>query len=113
MNPTQRLKEVVTRLNPKQFARLLLFAESLAASSDVQSVGAFPEPLRERLRELTRRSEAEILNEAECAEYIALAEQLENADAARLEAAARLGQQENIPIAEALERLVLGALGRG
>lgn len=113
MNPTQRLEEVVTRLTPKQYARLLLFAESLAASHDVQSAGAFPEPLRERLRELTHRSEAEILSEAECAEYIALAEQLENADAGRLEAAARLAQQDNIPLAEALARLDLGANVRG
>lgn len=113
MNPTQRLEEVVTRLTPNQYARLLLFAESLAASSDVHAAGAFPEPLRERLRELTRRSEAEILTEPEYAEYIALAEQLENADAGRLEAAAKLAQQDNIPLAEALTRLDLEANGRG
>ena len=90
MNPAERLEEVVTRLTPEQYARLLLFAESLAASHDVQSARTFPEPLRQRLRELTSKSEVGTLSEAEGAEYMVLAEQLENADAARLEAAARL-----------------------
>lgn len=113
MNPAERLEEVVTRLTPEQYARLLLFAESLAASHDVPSAKTFAETLRERLRELTRKSEAETLSEAEGAEYIVLAEQLENADAARLEAAAKLSQQDSIPLAEALARLDAGANGRG
>ena len=113
MNTTQRLEEVVTRLTPEQYARLLFFAESLAASDDADSAKTFPDTLRQRLRELTRKSEAETLNEAEGAEYIVLAEQLENADAARLEAALKLSQQESIPLAEALAKLDLGANGRG
>ena len=113
MNPAQRLEEVVTRLTPDQYARLLLFAESLAASHEVQSGKTFPEPLRQRLRDLTSKSEAETLTEAECAEYIVLAEQLEDADAARLEAAARLSRQDSIPLGEALARLDSGAHGRG
>lgn len=113
MNPAERLEEVVTRLTPEQYARLLLFAESLAASHDVPSAKTFAETLRERLRELTRKSEVETLSEAEGAEYIVLAEQLENADAARLEAAAKLSQQDSIPLAEALARLDAGANGRG
>lgn len=113
MNPAERLEQVVTRLTPEQYARLLLFAESLAASHDVQSATTFPEPLRQRLRELTIRSEVEILNAAESAEYIALAEQLENADAARLEAAATLSQENKVPLAEALAQLDAGTAGRG
>ena len=113
MNPAERLEEVVTRLTPEQYARLLLFAESLAAAHEITSAKTFPAPLRQRLRELTRKSETETLSEAECAEYIVLAEQLENADAARLEAAARLSQQDGIPLAEALARLDAGANGRG
>jgi len=65
------------------------------------------------LRELTLKSEEETLNEGEGAEYIVLAEQLENADAARLEAALKLSQQESIPLAEALAKLDPGANGRG
>jgi hypothetical protein len=113
MNPAERLQEVVTRLTAEQYARLLLFAESLAASHDVHSAKTFPELLRERLRELTCKSEADTLSEAESAEYIVLAEQLEDADAARLEAAAKLSQQDSIPLAEALAKLDAGANGRG
>ncbi|SRR6266508_1560878 len=113
MNLAQRLEEVATRLTPEQCARLLLYAESLAAVNEDPSAKAFPESLRQRLRELTSRSEVEALSEAERAEYIILAEQLENADAARLEAAARLSQQDSIPLAEALARLDAGANGRG
>jgi len=113
MNPAERLAEVVTRLTPEQYARLLLFAETLAASQDVQSASRFPEPLRQRLRELTSKSEEDTLSEGESAEYVVLAEQLENADAARLEAATRLSRQERIPLAEALAQLDAGAAGRG
>jgi hypothetical protein len=81
MNPAETLEEVVTRLTPEKCARLL-FAESLAASHDVQSARNFAEPLRQRLREVTSKSEVETLSEAEGAEYVVLAEQLENADAA-------------------------------
>ena len=65
------------------------------------------------MRELTLTSEEETLNEGEGAEYIVLAEQLENADAARLEAALKLSHQDSIPIGEALAKLDLGANGRG
>ncbi len=117
MNQRQRLEEVVTRLTPEQYVRLLSFAESLAAELDAESVAAlpqrFPEPLRLRLRELTTRSEAETLNDAERAEYIVLAEQLERADAGRLAAAARLSERRNIPLAQALAELNAGASPRG
>ena len=46
MNTTQRLEEVVTRLTPEQYARLLFFAESLAASDDAESAKIFPNVLR-------------------------------------------------------------------
>ena len=112
MNPTQRLEEVVTRLTPEQYARLLFYAESLAAAHEDTSK-AFPETLRQRLRELTSKSETETLTVAERAEYIVLAEQLEDADAARLEAAARLSQEDSIPLAQALARLDAGVKGSG
>src|SRR5437899_10678670 len=95
MNTTQRLEEVVTRLTPEQYARLLFFAESLAASDEAESANIFPNALRQRLRELTLKSEKETLNEGEGAEYIVLAEQLENADAARLEAAPKRSHQDS------------------
>ena len=113
MIPIERLEDVVTRLTPDEYARVLLFAESLAASHEIESAVPFPEALHRRLRELALKSETETLTEAEYAEYIVLAEQLENADAARLEAAARLSQQQTISVAEALARVDAGADGRG
>lgn len=94
MNTTERLQEVATRLTPEQYARLLSFAETLASETESLDVDSpetlqknFPENLRLRLRELTAKSESETLTDAERAEYIALAEQLETADAKRLEGA--------------------------
>jgi len=46
MNTTQRFEEVVTRLTPEPYARLLFFAESLAASDDAESAKIFPNVLR-------------------------------------------------------------------
>jgi hypothetical protein len=112
MNQTQRLEEVVTRLTSEQYARLLSFAESLVAEtsqSDFQSTKTFSDGSRQRLRELTDKSESETLTESERAEYIALAEQRENADAARLQEAAQLSKQNNIPLTEALAQLDAGA----
>jgi len=113
MISTDRLDEVVTRLTPEEYARVVLFAKFLAASHEIGSNLSFPDALRERLRELMRRSEAENLTEAEYAEYSSLAELLENADAARLESAVRLSLQDNISIADALARVDARANGRG
>lgn len=115
MNPAQRLEEVITRLTPEQYDRLLLFAQALAAETaphDDWAIKLFPESLRQRLRELTRRSEAAQLTAAERLEFIVLAEQLENADAARLETAAIHAKVNNLPLAEALAQLDAGANGR-
>ncbi len=118
MNPTHRLEleEVVTRLTPEQVARVLSFAESLAAetaATDAAPAKNFAQPVRQRLRELTARSEAETLTEAERAEYITLAEQREAADAARLETATTFAKLHNIPLAQALAELDAGANERG
>jgi hypothetical protein len=115
MNSTQSLEEVITRLTPEQYDRLLSFAQALAAETslhDDQAIRTFTESLRQRLRELTRKSEAEQLTKAEHIEYIFLAEQLENADAARLEAAALHSKLNNVPLAEALAQFDAGANGR-
>lgn len=105
MNTTERLQEVATRLTPEQYARLLSYAETLASETDSLDVDSpdtlqknFPENLRLRLRELTAKCEAETLTDAERAEYIALAEQLETEDAKRLEVAAKLSQAKNISL---------------
>ena len=98
MIPTERLEKVVTRLTPEEYARVLLFAESLAASHEIESGTPFPEALRQRLRQFASRSEAETLTEAEYAEYRVLAEQLENVDAARVEAAVRLSSRIASPL---------------
>lgn len=116
MDPTHRLEEVVTRLTPEQVARVLSFAESLAAetaATDAAPAKIFAEPVRRRLRELTARSEAETLTDTERAEYITLAEGREAADAERLEAATALAKLRDIPFAQALAELDAGADERG
>ena len=112
MNTTGRLQEVATRLTPEQYARLLSYAETLASETDSLDVDSpetlqknFPANLRLRLRELTAKSEAETLTKAERAEYILLAEQLEEADAKRIETAIRLSKSKNISFAQALAEL--------
>ncbi|MDQ3688098.1 MAG: hypothetical protein M3430_21235 [Acidobacteriota bacterium] len=118
INPTHRLEleEVVTRLTPEQVARVLSFAESPTAetaATDAAPAKSFAEPVRRRLRELTAQSEAETLTEAERAEYIALAEGREAADAERLETATTLAKLHDIPFAQALAELDAGANERG
>jgi antitoxin ParD1/3/4 len=71
----------------------------------------FPEGLRRRLRELTRLSEAETLSDEERAEYIALAEQREQADAERWEAVGRLARLRGVSVAQLMTELGLGATG--
>ena len=108
MNRTSTLEEVVNRFTSEQKSRLLSFAELLAAETsppDVRRANSFSEPLRRRLRLLTRKSEAETLTDAERAEYIAFAERLENHDAARLNAAAELSKSNNLPLTAALTGL--------
>ena len=56
-------------------------AETAALQHRLQH--AFPDSLRQRLRELTRTSEAEALTTDERTEYIVLAAQREEADAER------------------------------
>jgi hypothetical protein len=110
MNTSYRLEEFVARMTPEQYARLLAFAELIladptaengteaergqadaeAADLLVRTQQGLSELSRRRLRELTRKSEAEELTPEERAEYIALAEQLEESDAARLRAVVRL-----------------------
>ncbi len=118
MNPTQRIQEFVVRMTPDQYARLLAFAEAILNGNAAQSTLAeeaellqriqqtFPEKLR--LRELTRKSEAEILNAEERSEYITLAEQGENADAERLQSVIRLAQLRGVSPAQLLTELSSG-----
>lgn len=119
MNPTQKLEEVVTRLTPEQYEHLLAYAESLAAQTaapDVDEMSIlkkrlkqnFPEHLRQRLRELTHKSEGESLSEAERKEYVELAKQLEMADAERLEAASKLSASSGMSLKQTLEELDSG-----
>ena len=116
MNQTQRLEQVVPRLTAEQLARLVSFAESLVTESLPPRLGRsqiFPADSRRRLRELTAKSEAETLSEIERAEYVTLAQQRENADAARLTEAAQLSKQKGIGLSEALAQCDAGANGRG
>ena len=131
MHPTQRLEECVARMTPEQYARLLAFAEALLAeglapsdrdmarqaveTAELQQriQHAFPDNLRQRLRELTRKSEVEALTTDERAEYIALAAQREEADAQRLQAVIRLAQLRGVPPTQLLEEFHLGATGYG
>jgi hypothetical protein len=129
MQLTQYLQECVARMTPEQYARLLAFAETLLAEGSVpgahdtaqQAVEAaalqqriqhtFPDPLRQRLRELTRKSEVEALTPGERAEYIALAAQREEADAERLQAVLRLAQLRGVPPTQLLEEFGIGVTG--
>ncbi len=42
MLPTQRLENAVTRLTPEQYARVVAFAEALAAQTFEQTAAAWP-----------------------------------------------------------------------
>ena len=131
MHPTQRLEECVARMTPEQYARLLAFAETLLAEGLAPSERdmaqqavetaelqhriqhAFPDNLRQRLRELTHKSEVEALTTDERAEYIARAAQREEADAERLQAVIRLAQLRGVPPTQLLEEFGIGATGHG
>jgi hypothetical protein len=131
MQLTQYLQECVARMTPEQYARLLAFAEALLAEGSAPSAHdtgqqaveaaalqqriqhAFPDPLRQRLRELTRKSEMEALTPDERAEYIALAAQREEADAERLQAVLRLAQLRGVPPTQLLEEFGIGVTGHG
>ena len=131
MNPTQRLEEFISRMTPEQYAKLLAFAESLVAKNSTRNdreairqsaevteadllrciQNSFPEG--QRLRELTRKSEAETLSDEERAEYIALAQQREIADAERLQAVVKLAQLRGVSPDQLLDELGLGANAHG
>ena len=131
MHPTPQLEACVARMTPEQYARLLAFAEALlaevlapserdtaqqaveAAALQHRLQHAFPDHLRQRLRELTRKSEVEALTPDERAEYIALAEQREEADAERLQAVLRLAQLRSVPPTQLLAELGIGTTGHG
>ena len=131
MNQIERLEAVISRLTPEQYAKLLAFAESLADKSSISDDGeadavevtetallrhiqrSFPENHRQRLRELTNKSEDEMLSEAERAEYIALAEEREAADAERLQAVYKLAQLRGVSAAQVLKELGIGAPANG
>jgi hypothetical protein len=131
MRPTPQLEAYVARMTPEQYARLLAFAEALLAEGLPPSARAmtpqaveiaalqqrlqhaFPDSLRQRLRELTRKSEEEALNPDERTEYIALATQREEADAERLHVVLRLAQLRGIPPRQLLEECGIGATGHG
>jgi hypothetical protein len=118
-------------MTPEQYARLLVFAEALlaeglapgerdtaqqaveAAALQHRIQHAFPDNLRQRLRELTRKSEVEVLTTDERAEYIALAAQREEADAERLQAVLRLAQLRGVPPMQLLEEFGIGTTGHG
>jgi hypothetical protein len=132
MNTSYRLEEFVARMTPEQYARLLAFAELILADpsaengteakrerADAESAEllgriqqGLPELSRRRLRELTQKSEAESLTPEERAEYIALAEQLEESDAARLQAVVKLAELRGVPPADLVKQLGLGMSGR-
>jgi hypothetical protein len=67
----------------------------------------------QRLRELTCKSEVEALNTDERAQYIALAEQREEADTERLQAVIRLAQLRGVPPTQLLEEFGIGTTGHG
>jgi hypothetical protein len=132
MNTSYRLEEFVARMTPEQYARLLALAELIladptaengteaergqanaeAADLLVRTQQGLSELSRRRLRELTRKSEAEELTPEERAEYIALAEQLEESDAARLRAVARLAELRGVSPADLIKELGPGMTGR-
>jgi hypothetical protein len=133
MNQIEKIEDVVSRLTAEQYARLLAFAESLVEENSGQDVSEivpqatvlteaellnlihhnFPEPQRQRLRELTRKSEAELLSDEERIEYINLAEQRETADAERLQAVIKLAQLRDISPAQLMKELGIGAKVNG
>lgn len=131
MHLTHQLEACVARMTPEQYARLLVFAEALlaeglapgerdtaqqaveAAALQHRIQHAFPDNLRQRLRELTRKSEVEVLTTDERAEYIALAAQREEADAERLQAVLRLAQLRGVPPMQLLEEFGIGTTGHG
>jgi hypothetical protein len=129
MNSIEKLEDVVSRLTAEQFARVLAFAQSLTEENSLQDnceiatqmteasesqllhliQHNFSEQQRQRLRELTQKSEAEELSDDERAEYIALAEQREAADAERLQAVIKLAQRRGISPEQLMEELGVGA----
>ena len=131
MNQIERLEAVISRLTPEQYAKLLAFAESLADTSpvsDEQETEAvevtetellrriqhgFPENRRRRLRELTGKSEAETLSEEERAEYIALAEEREAADAERLQSVYKLARLRGVSATQLMKELGIVARANG
>ena len=130
MHLTHQLEACVARMTPEQYARLLAFAEALLAAGSAPSERditqqavetaelqqriqhAFPDSLRQRLRELTRKSEVEALTTDERAEYIARAEQREEADAERLQVVIRLAQLRGVPPTQLLEEFGTETTGR-
>jgi hypothetical protein len=101
VNQTRTIDAIVSRMSPDQYAALVAFAEKLVNpvshrfDPEEEALACFlrtpiPEELRENLRELTEKSEAETLTDAERIEYLRLAEQIETEQAARLEAAIQL-----------------------
>jgi hypothetical protein len=132
MNTSYRLEEFVARMTPDQYARLLAFAELILADPSaengteaecgqadadaadllVRTQQGLSELSRRRLRELTHKSEAEDLTPEERAQYIALAEKLEESDAARLQAVVKLAELRGVPPADLIKQLGLGMSGR-
>ena len=98
MLPTQRLENAVTHLTPEQYARVVAFAEALAAQSFEQTATEirrrlarrWPAALRRRFRELTAKLESATLTAPEHEELAALAEESENVAVARAEAVSEL-----------------------
>lgn len=133
MDQIQKLEEFVSRMTPEQYARLLAFAESLVAGKQAQSERdsasvppeaseaellrriqeGFPENLKQRLRELTLKSEAETLTGEDRSEYISLAVQREIADSERMQAVLKLAQLRGVPPAELMKELGIGANAHG
>ncbi|MBI3651249.1 MAG: hypothetical protein HY231_09415 [Acidobacteria bacterium] len=137
MSQSEKLEEVVSRLTSEQYARLLAFAEALVEENSGQAEReavpqavevteaellrriqhGFSEIQRVRRRELTLKSEAEVLAEVlsddERAEYISLAEQREVADAERLQAVIKLAQRRGITSAQLMKELGIGVSVNG
>lgn len=113
MLPTQRLEQAVTHLTPEQYARVVAFAEVLAAQTLEKTAAGmrrrlarlWPVPLSRRFRALTVKLEAETLTTAERAELIALAEESERVALARVEAVSELARRYNVSPEEALAAL--------
>lgn len=113
MLPTQRLEKAVTHLTPEQYARVVAFAEALAAQSFEQTAAElrrnlarrWPAPLRQRFRALTVKLENETLTKPERAELAALAEESEWVAVARAEAVSELMRRYHVSCEEALAAL--------